>query len=90
MLDPREMADVKCPLGRLVPAGVPATAAEMTMSIRRSGSCALRSDRYQTTGARSRENHVQPVRISILRDASEAVQSLGQGSRNKRDREPAG
>lgn len=55
------MADGKCPLGRLVPAGVPATAAEMTMSIKWSGSCALRSDSYQTTGAQRRENHVQSI-----------------------------
>lgn len=75
------MADRKCPLGSLVLAGAPATAAEMTMSIEWSGSCALRSDSYQTTGAQRRENQVHAVhkdlQKSFLRDASEAARSLG-------------
>lgn len=79
------MTDVKCPLGRLVPAGVPATAAGMTVSIKWSGSRALRSPEQGKPYA--------AVRISkkaFLRDGSEAAQSLGQGSRNKCDRKTAG
>lgn len=55
------MADVKCPLGNLVMAGVPAAAAEMTMSIRWAGSCAPGSDGYKTIGAQRRGGCVQPT-----------------------------
>lgn len=48
------MADVKCPVGNLVMAGVPAAAAEMTMSIRWTGSCAPSSDGYKTMEAQRR------------------------------------
>ena len=55
------MADVKCPMGSLVMTEVPATAAEMTMSIRWAGSCAPSSDGYKTMGAQRRGDCVQPT-----------------------------
>lgn len=49
------MADVKCSLVSLIMSGGPATAAEMTMSIRWTGSSAPSSDGYKTMGAPQNE-----------------------------------
>lgn len=45
------MADVKCSLVSLIMSGGPATAAEMTVSIRWTGSSAPSSGGYKTMGA---------------------------------------
>lgn len=56
------MADVKCHLGSLVTAGLPAAVA--VMSIWQAGSCAARSDGYKTMDTQRRENSAKPTGVS--------------------------
>lgn len=84
------MADVKCSLGSPIRSGVPATAAEMIMSIRWTGSSAPSSDvirPWEPKKWRLCSLHQGPE--GFLRAASKAVQSFRQGSKGKSDWEPA-
>lgn len=57
------MADVKRSLVSLIMSGGPATAAEMTMSIRWTGPSAPSSDGYKIMGAPQNGDHVAYMRV---------------------------